>query len=71
MKNIWIYEVHDQCYGIVKANNRKEAEEKVREAYRKHDTGWWDASRTVIIKSIHEDNNWFSDCPDVLEVCNE
>ena len=68
MENIWIYEVWGESWGIVKANSRKEAEEKVREAYRKHDTGWWDESRTVIIKSIYEDDRWFPDCPDVLEV---
>ena len=68
MENIWIYEVWGESWGIVKANNKKEAEEKVRKAYRKHDTGWWDVSRVVVIKSIYEDNNWFSDCPDVLEV---
>lgn len=68
MENIWLYEVWDESWGIVKANSRKEAEEKVREAYRKHDTSWWDESRTVIIKSIYEDDRWFPDCPDVLEV---
>ena len=68
MENIWIYEVCGQSCGIVKANCREEAEEKVRSAYSKHDTGWHDQFRTVIIKSIYEDDRWFSDCPDVLEV---
>lgn len=67
MDNIWIYEVWGESWGVVKANSRKEAEEKVREAYRKHDTGYSEY-RPVVIKSIYEDNNWFPDCPDVLEV---
>lgn len=68
INNLYIYEVYGQSRGIVYAKNKKDAELKVREAYRKHDTGWWDQNRTVNIWSVHENNSWFLDCPDVIEI---
>ena len=49
VNNLYIYEVYGQSRGIVYAKNKKDAELKVREAYKKHDTGWWDQSRTINI----------------------
>lgn len=68
VNKLYIYEVYGQAKGIVYAESKKDAEQKVREAYRKHDSAWWDHSRTVNIWSIYENNSWFSDCPDVIEV---
>lgn len=67
MENIWLYEILGESWGVVIAENKQAAEEKVREAYKKHDSSYNENS-LVIIKSKDEDNNWFSDSPDVLEV---
>lgn len=67
MENIWLYEVLGESWGIVIAANKKAAEEKVKSAYKKHDS-LYNANTPIIIKSKDEDNNWFADSPDVLEV---
>ena len=46
--------------------NLEEAEQKVREAYKKHDTGY-NEDTPVIIKD-KDNGNWFADAPDVIEV---
>lgn len=66
MKNIWLYEILGESWGVVKADTKEEAEQKVREAYKKHDTGY-DEDTPVIIKS-KDNGNWFADAPDVIEV---
>lgn len=53
--------------GVVRAENKEEAEQKVREAYKKHNTSF-DEYRPIFIKAYNEENNWFADSPDVLEV---
>lgn len=67
MDNIWLYEVFGEAWGVVKANTKEEAEQKVREAYKKHSIEY-DEYRPVNIKSKEEDHCWFADCPDVWEV---
>ena len=67
MDNVWLYEVLGESWGVVKATTREEAERKVRDAYKKHDT-CYNEDTSVIIKSKDEDNTWFTDCPDVIEV---
>lgn len=67
MENLWLYEVLCEAWGVVKAENKEEAEQKVREAYKKHDTSF-DEYTPIFIKAYNEENNWFSDSPDVLEV---
>ena len=67
MENIWLYEIFGESWGVVKAKNKEEAEYKVKEAYRKHDTSF-NEHTPIIIKSYNEENNWFPDSPDVLEV---
>lgn len=66
MENIWLYEILGESWGVVKADTKEEAEKKVREAYKKHDTGY-DEDATVIIKN-KDNGNWFADAPDVIEV---
>ena len=68
MEKTWIYKVIVKSCGIVKAHNREEAEEKVRDFYSKYDAGWYDQFRAVIIKSVYEMEHWFPEYPDVLEV---
>lgn len=53
--------------GVVIAKDKDEAEEKVRNAYEKHDS-LYDENRPIIIKSKEDSGNWFSDSSDVLEV---
>lgn len=67
MENIWLYEIFGESYGIVIADNKEIAEEKVRNAYKKHDS-LYNENTPIIIKSKDEDGNWFMDSPDVLEV---
>lgn len=66
MENIYLYEILGESWGVVKANNKEEAEQKVREAYKKHDTGY-NEDTPVIIKD-KDNSNWFADAPDVIEV---
>lgn len=67
MENIYIYEIPEDTYGIVIASDPITAEQKVRDAYQKHDTGY-DKSWQVIIKNKEEGGVWFADSPDVIEV---
>ena len=66
MKNIWVYEILGESWGVVKADNKEEAEQKVREAYKKHDTGY--NEDTPVIINDKDNGNWFADAPDVIEV---
>ena len=66
MEDIWLYEVLGISWGIVKADTEEEAEQKVREAYKKHSINF-DEYIPIIIRPKTE-SNWFADCPDVLEV---
>lgn len=70
MDDIYIYEILGESWGIVIASSKEDAEQKVREAYKKHDTNY-DETRPIIImdkKEYTENNSWFKDSPDVLEV---
>lgn len=67
MEGLFLYEILGEAWGVVKAENKEEAEQKVREAYKKHDTSF-DEYVPIIITSKEEENCWFSDSPDVLEV---
>ena len=70
MDNIYIYEILGESWGIVIASSKEEAEQKVRESYKKHDSDY-DEYRPVYImnkKEYEANNNWFKDSPDVLEV---
>lgn len=53
--------------GVVIADSKEEAEQKVRKAYKKHDSGYSEDTQ-VIIKNKNDEGNWFEDAPDVLEV---
>ena len=70
MDNIFIYEILGESWGIVIALSKKEAEQKVRESYKKHDTGYNEYQPIIIMnkKEYESNSNWFPDSPDVLEV---
>lgn len=56
------YQIEDGGCGVVRADNKKEAEEKVRKAYNLHGE-LSDTTEIWIGKP-----SWFEDCPDVFEV---
>ena len=65
----WIYVLDNDTYGVVKANTEDEAKQKVKEAYTKH--GGYESEITEdMIEIENMDNHWFSDSPDVIEVCS-
>lgn len=67
MGNMWLYEIMGESWGIVIADSKEDAEQKVREAYKKHDSNYSEDTQ-VIIKNKNDEGNWFEDVPDVLEV---
>lgn len=67
MDKIWLYEILGESWEVVIADTREAAEEKVRAAYRKHDSGFCEDT-PIIIRSKEEEQCWFEDSPDVLEV---
>ena len=68
MEDIYLYEIFGDTWGIVKANSKEEAEQKVRAAYKKHDSGYSEYTLVTIRSKDEEPNCWFADSPDVLEV---
>lgn len=66
-KDLYGYQIEDLAMGVVKANNEEEARRKVYEAYIKHNDCFDPYNDDVAIWKIDEDS-WFSDSPDVLEV---
>ena len=67
MENMWLYEF-DGAKGIVIAESEDEAKRKVNEAYRKHASGYCSFIE-VYVKPVMGSGSWFSDSPDVVEVC--
>ena len=66
--NLYAYRIEELAIGIVKAESYEDAREKVKAAYLKHND-CFDSERDFIeIKEIAEDDSWFSDNPDVVEV---
>ena len=66
--NLYAYRIEELAVGIVKAKSYEDAREKVNAAYLKHND-CYDPERDFIeLKEIAEDDSWFSDHPDVVEV---
>ena len=66
--NLYAYRIEELAVGIVKAKSYEDAREKVNAAYLKHND-CYDTDRDFIeLKEIAEDDSWFSDNPDVVEV---
>jgi len=66
--NLYAYRIEELAVGIVKAESYEDAREKVKAAYLKHND-CFDSERDFIeLKEIAEDDSWFSDNPDVVEV---
>lgn len=66
-KDLYTYKIEDLAIGIVKANSEEEAKRKVYEAYSKHNDCFDTYNDEIEIWKLDEDS-WFSDSPDVLEV---
>lgn len=47
MEKLWLYEILGEAWGVVKADNKEEAEQKVQDAYKKHDT-LFDEHRPIV-----------------------
>jgi hypothetical protein len=66
--SLYVYRIEELAVGIVKAKSYEDAREKVKAAYFKHND-CFDSERDVVeIEKIVENNSWFSDNPDVVEV---
>ena len=65
--NLYAYRIEELAVGMVKAESYEDAREKVKEAYLKHND--FDSERDFIeLKKIVENDSWFSDHPDVIEI---
>lgn len=65
---LYAYRIEELAVGIVKAESYVNAREKVKAAYLKHND-CFDSERDFIeLKEIAENDSWFSDNPDVIEV---
>ena len=66
--NLYAYRIDELAVGIVKAESYEDAREKVKAAYLKHNE-YFDLERDFIeLKKIVENDSWFSDNPDVIEI---
>mgnify|MGYP003225678812 CR=1 FL=1 len=66
--NLYAYRTEELAVGIVKAESYEDAREKIKAAYLKHND-CFDLERDFIeLKEISEDDSWFNDHPDVVEV---
>lgn len=68
INRIWIYVVEDCGEGVVFADSEEEARETVINAYLNHYREFEPECATVLIKNAAENNNVFSDFPNVVEV---
>lgn len=68
INRIWIYVVEDCGQGVVFADTAEEARETVINAYLNHYTEFDPEYATVSIENAAENNNVFSDFPNVVEV---
>lgn len=65
--NLYAYRIEESIVGMVKAESESEAREKVKAAYLAH--GFCDSETDIIeLKKIAENDSWFSDHPDVIEI---
>ena len=66
--NLYAYRIEELAIGMVKAESYEDAREKVKAAYLKHNE-YFDLERNFIeLKKIVENDSWFSNNPDVIEV---
>lgn len=66
--NLYAYRIEELAVGIVKAESYKDAREKIKAAYLKHNDCFDSEIDFIELKKIVENDSWFSDHPDVIEV---
>lgn len=66
--NLYAYRIEELAVGIVKAESYEDAREKVKTAYLKHNDCFDHERDFIELKEIAENDSWFSDNPDVVEV---
>lgn len=67
LKDLYGYQIDDLAIGVVKASSEEEARRKVYEAYTKHNDCFNPYNDDIKIWKVDNDS-WFADNPDVLEV---
>lgn len=65
---LYKYEYLGISWGIVFANTKMEAEEKVRNMIERYHSDVYDICHPIYIKELNENNSYFSNCPDVHEI---
>ena len=66
--NIWIYKLEDCGCGIVIADNKEQAIDKVINAYLNHYSEFDPEYAVIHVEKAADNQNMFLDCPDVIEV---
>lgn len=66
--NLYAYRIDELAVGMVKAESYKDAREKVKAAYLKHNDHFDSEIDFIELKKIVENDSWFSDNPNVIEV---
>lgn len=66
--NLYAYRIDELAVGMVKAESYEDAREKVKAAYLKHNDRFDSEIDFIELKKIVENDSWFSDNPNVIEV---
>lgn len=66
--NLYAYRIDELAIGMVKAESYEDAREKVKTAYLKHNDCFNSERDFIELKKIVENDSWFSDNPDVIEI---
>ena len=66
--NLYAYRIEELAVGMVKAESYEDAREKVKAAYLKHNDCFNSERDFIELKKIMENDSWFSDHSDVIEI---
>lgn len=66
--NLYAYRIDELAVGMVKAESYEDARKKVKTAYLKHNDCFNSERDFIELKKIVENDSWFSDNPDVIEI---
>ena len=67
VRNLYGYTIDELATGIVRADSIEDAREKVKVAYKAH-SDCYDEQRDNISVWKLDENSWFEDNPDVIEI---
>ena len=68
IEGLYAYRIEHLAVGIVQAKSYDDAREKVKAAYLKHCNEYNPEYDFIELKEIAENDSWFSDNPDVVEI---